>query len=81
MTAFVRIEAPRRGIVEGTLQGKLELYAAHQVSTVAVSGRDVPLEQEPTATLAYQLEGAPVWDFEIAGFRSPISQRFLAMAS
>ena len=29
----------------------------------------VPLEQEPTATLAYQLEGAPVWDFEIAGFR------------
>ena len=69
VTAFVRIEAPRRGIVEGTLQGKLELYAADQVSTVAVSGRDVPLEQEPTATLAYQLEGAPVWDFEIAGFR------------
>lgn len=69
VTAFVRIEAPRRSIVEGKLQGKLELYAADQASTVAVSGRDVPLEQEPTATLAYQLEGAPVWDFEIAGFR------------
>jgi hypothetical protein len=32
-------------------------------------GREVPLELEPTAALAYQLEGAPVWDFEIAGFR------------
>ena len=69
VTAFVRIEAPRRSIVEGKLQGKLELYAADQASTVSLSGRDVPLEQEPTATLAYQLEGAPVWDFEIAGFR------------
>jgi pimeloyl-ACP methyl ester carboxylesterase len=29
----------------------------------------VPLELEPTAALAYQLEGAPIWDFEIAGFR------------
>jgi pimeloyl-ACP methyl ester carboxylesterase len=69
VTAFVRIVAPRRGITEGTLQGKLELYAADQASTVAVGGREVPLEQEPTATLAYQLEGAPIWDFEIAGFR------------
>ena len=55
--------------MEGTLQGKLELYAADQASTVAIGGRDVPLEQEPTATMPYQLEGAPVWDFEIAGFR------------
>ncbi len=69
VTAFVRFTAPRRGIVAGTLQGKLEVYTADQASTVAIGGRDVPLEQEPTATLAYQLEGAPVWDFEIAGFR------------
>jgi pimeloyl-ACP methyl ester carboxylesterase len=51
------------------VQGKLELYAADQTSTVVVEGRDVPLELEPTAALAYQLEGAPIWDFEIAGFR------------
>jgi pimeloyl-ACP methyl ester carboxylesterase len=69
VTAFVRIAAPRRGIAEGKLEGKLELYPADQASTVALAGRDVPLEQEPTATLAYQLEGAPIWDFEIAGFR------------
>ena len=69
VTAFVRIAAPRRGIIEGKLQGKLELYAADQASTIALSGFDIPLELEPTATLAYQLEGAPIWDFEIAGFR------------
>jgi pimeloyl-ACP methyl ester carboxylesterase len=69
LTAFMRIATPRRGIVDGKLQGKLELYAADQASTVAVGGRDAPLELEPTAALAYQLEGAPIWDFEFAGFR------------
>jgi pimeloyl-ACP methyl ester carboxylesterase len=69
LTAFMRIATPRRGVVDGKLQGKLELYAADQASTVAVGGRDEPLELEPTAALAYQLEGAPIWDFEFAGFR------------
>jgi pimeloyl-ACP methyl ester carboxylesterase len=69
LTAFLRIANPRRGIIEGTVQGKIELYAADRASTVAVGGREVPLELEPTAALAYQLEGAPIWDFEIAGFR------------
>jgi pimeloyl-ACP methyl ester carboxylesterase len=36
---------------------------------VKIAGAEVPLELEPTAALAYQLEGAPIWDFEIAGFR------------
>lgn len=69
VTAFVRIEEPRRGLLTGKLRGRLEIYAADQESTVALGGRKVPLEQERTATLAYMLEGAPVWDFEIAGFR------------
>jgi pimeloyl-ACP methyl ester carboxylesterase len=69
VTAFLRIATPRRDVVDGTVQGKLEIYAADQASTVPVGSRDVPLELEPTAALAYQLEGAPVWDFEIAGFR------------
>jgi pimeloyl-ACP methyl ester carboxylesterase len=69
VTAFLRIASPRRGIVDGTVQGKLEIYAADQASTVAVGDRNAPLELDPTAALAYQLEGAPVWDFEIAGFR------------
>ena len=31
--------------------------------------RDVPTASESSAILAYRLEGAPVWDFELAGFR------------
>jgi pimeloyl-ACP methyl ester carboxylesterase len=35
-----------------------------------MEGVDVPIEYETTSALALTLEGAPVWDFEIAGFRS-----------
>jgi pimeloyl-ACP methyl ester carboxylesterase len=69
VTAFVRFAEPLRAVVEGKIQGRIELYAADQTTTVRVKERDVPLELEPTAVLAYGLEGAPVWDFEIAGFR------------
>lgn len=55
--------------MDAKLIGKLELYPADEASSVRLGDRDVPLELEPTATMAYQLEGAPVWDFEIAGFR------------
>ena len=41
-----------------------------------VGGRKLPLELEPTATLAYMLEGAPVWDTELAGFLSPGRRSF-----
>jgi pimeloyl-ACP methyl ester carboxylesterase len=74
VTAFVRFAEPRQGVLEGRLRGRLELYPADTASTVRVGGLDLPLELEPTAALAYQLEGAPVWDFEIAGFRFPEQQ-------
>ena len=35
------------------------MYAADAATTVESGGRSVPLELEPTAALAYQLEGAP----------------------
>jgi len=69
VTAFVEIDQPRRGATDGKLKGKLVVYAADRTSTVKIDGRDVPLELEPTAALAYMLEGSPVWDFEFAGFR------------
>jgi pimeloyl-ACP methyl ester carboxylesterase len=69
VTAFVRLDSPRRSLINGKLEGKLEIYPADGSPLVRVNDRDVPLELQPTAALAYQLEGAPVWDFEIAGFR------------
>ena len=38
-------------------------------AAVQIGSYTVPLESDPSAALAYRLEGAPVWDFEIAGFR------------
>jgi len=77
VTAFVRLAAPRRAVVEGRLAGKLELYPADGASSVRILDREVPLELQPTAALAYMLDGAPVWDFEIAGFRFADEQRIL----
>ena len=77
MTAFVRIENPRRGVVDGKLRGRIELYAADQAKSVTLGDRALPLELQPTAALAYMLEGSAVWDFEIAGFRFADQQQIL----
>src|SRR5207245_8655817 len=39
------------------------------LSQVQIGAYSVPLESDPSAALAYRLEGAPIWDFELAGFR------------
>jgi len=69
ITALLHFEDPRRGMREGALHATIQLYDAQQRGTVQIGAVTVPLESETTTTLAYQLEGAPVWDFEIAGFR------------
>jgi pimeloyl-ACP methyl ester carboxylesterase len=70
VTLFLRIDDARRHLSDGELQGRFELYSPDARAKLEVEGRPVPLELETTAPLAYQLEGAEVWDFEFAGFRS-----------
>lgn len=69
VTAFVRFDDPRRGMSAGKITGTVEIYDPDKVSLVRIGSYTVPLESDSTAALAYRLEGAPVWDFEIAGFR------------
>lgn len=69
ITAFVRFSDPLRSVLAGTMQGRIELYVYDQDAAIRLGERDVRPEVEPTAALAYQLEGARVWDLEIAGFR------------
>jgi len=69
VTALLRFDDPRRGMSEGALHGTIQLFDAGQRTTTEIGDVTVPLESERTAALAYQLDGAPVWDFEIAGFR------------
>jgi len=76
VTAVLRIEDVSEGIATGNLRGRIEVYAADATTTVENEGRKVPLELEPTAALAYQLEGAPVWDTELGGFLSALKSPF-----
>jgi pimeloyl-ACP methyl ester carboxylesterase len=69
VTALVRLADPWRAITTGAAVGHIELFAASDQDTVEVKGVQVPLALEPTATLAYMLDRAPLWDFEVGGFR------------
>jgi triacylglycerol esterase/lipase EstA (alpha/beta hydrolase family) len=51
------------------MRGTIEIHNALDETETTVTGVKVPLEADPSATLAYQLDGSPLWDFEIAGFR------------
>ena len=70
VTVFLRLEDPRAALSSGKFKGKLEFYTQDFARTLKVEGLEVPIEYETTSALALTLEGAPVWDFEIAGFRS-----------
>ena len=70
ITAFLRLDDPRGALASGKLKGKLEFYTPDSARTVKIAGIDVPIEYETTTALALTLEDAPIWDFEIAGFRS-----------
>jgi pimeloyl-ACP methyl ester carboxylesterase len=68
VTALLRFDAPERGLVAGRLHGRLELYTRHDDLAVEIDGTRVPLEFETTSSLAYGLEGSPIWDSELWGF-------------
>jgi len=70
VTAFLRLDDPRGALKSGKLSGNLEFFTPDSARTAKINDVDVPIEFETTAALALQLEGSPVWDFEIAGFRS-----------
>ena len=70
VTAFLRLDNPREALKSGKLNGKLEFYTPDSARSLKVDGVEVPIEFETTSALALTLEGSPVWDFEIAGFRS-----------
>ena len=69
VTALLRFSDPVPGTQGGEMHATIELYDDVETAAIQIGENSVPLESETTAALAYQLEGAPVWDFEFAGFR------------
>jgi pimeloyl-ACP methyl ester carboxylesterase len=68
VTALLRIENPREQIASGRVDATMDLYDALVTETVRVADRDVPLEVEPTAALAYALSQGRPWEMELRGF-------------
>lgn len=69
-TVFFRFEAPRRALSQTRLRADAEIYTPDESTTVAVDGRDVPVEFETSSSLAASLAESPLWDFELRGFFS-----------
>lgn len=77
VTAFLRISEARRALVQGEpLAGRLELHLAWDAESTSVAGEAVPLENEPTAALAYTFTGIPITQIELFGFLGRISGLF-----
>jgi len=68
VTALLRFDNARAHLKTGNLKGRIEVYAADQASTVTIDGQKQPIESDPTAALAYQLNDSPLYAMEIAGF-------------
>lgn len=68
VTALLRIPEARRQLTDNRVRASLELYAATDLTSVHIEGRQVPLEVEPTAALAFQLSQSLVWEWEYKGF-------------
>lgn len=68
-TAVLRMESPRAQLRSGHLTSQLDLFAEDQRTDLEINGERVPLELEKSSSLAYMLEGSPIWDFGFQGFR------------
>jgi hypothetical protein len=70
VTAIMQLGDARRQLAGGTLKANIEIYAADQAKEIIVNGQPQPIEYDPTAALARQLQDNPIYAMEIANFFS-----------
>jgi pimeloyl-ACP methyl ester carboxylesterase len=68
VTILLRIPDPRRQLASRRVHATLEAHAGPDTEPVTIAGREVPLEAEPSATLAYGLSDPGIWQTEFQGF-------------
>lgn len=68
VTALLSFDNARASLQNGNMNGRIEVYAEDQASTVSINGKKQPIESDTTAALAYQLNDSPLYAMEIAGF-------------
>jgi pimeloyl-ACP methyl ester carboxylesterase len=68
VTALLRIDDAKRALTEGKIRASLELYTPTDPEQTTIAGRTVPLEVEPSASLAFGLSNPDIWATEYRGF-------------
>ena len=68
VTAILRLSDLSHQLRDGRLQAALEVYPGYGEETITVQNRQVPLEAEPTAAIAYTLAQTQIWKMEMTGF-------------
>jgi pimeloyl-ACP methyl ester carboxylesterase len=64
VTALLRIDGPRQQIMQPAIAASLRLYNQLETAQVEIGDESVPLQSEPSATLAYSLSQAGIWRME-----------------
>jgi pimeloyl-ACP methyl ester carboxylesterase len=72
VSALLRPDSLDSILKDSAIRATVEVYARGDLEQVSLAGQEVPLAFEPTAALAYTLEGSAIWDFEFSGFFSGI---------
>jgi hypothetical protein len=67
VTAVLLIDDAAGGLVDGQMRADLQLYTPTDAQQITIGGREVPLELEPTASLALGLNDSPLWATEWRG--------------
>ena len=68
VTALLRSPRSRTALAWPPLEATLEVHAPDTTEVIEIAGRQVPLENEPTAVLAYSLNDSPIWQQEYLRF-------------
>jgi pimeloyl-ACP methyl ester carboxylesterase len=68
VTALLRSPRSRTALAWPPLEATLEVHVSDVTEAVEIAGRQVPLETEPTAVLAFALNDSPIWQQEYLRF-------------
>lgn len=70
ITAVLNLGDARRHLTSGEINAHINVYAADQTEEISIDGHPQPVEFDPTAALAHQLQDNPLYAMEIANFFS-----------
>jgi len=68
VTALLRSPRSRTALAWPPLEATLDVHAPDTTEAIEIAGRQVPLETEPTAVLAYSLNNSLIWQQEYLRF-------------